>query len=814
MPPHRAAIVDPRADGPFPQMAGRLEDARLLRGRGRYVDDLPVGQQTLHAAILRSPHAHARIRGIDAGAARALEDVVAVYTGADIAAVLDPFPSIVREAPAYRAVTIDRVRYVGEPVAVVLARDRYAAEDGAAAIVVDYEPLPVVVRPGAACAPAAPLLHEGAASNEVWRQRYRYGDPDRAFAEADRIVRVALTFPKYNSTPLETYGVVAEYLPERDGYCIHGNFQGPFSLMPVMARALRVPENRLRVIVPQDVGGSFGIKAMIYPYMALMAACARLSGRPVKWIEDRMEHLLASASGTDRESELEAAVTDDGRIHAIRMTIRENVGAYLRAPEPSCVMRSLTTFCGPYRIAHGEIDARCVLTNTLPTGLNRGYGGQQYIFSLERLVDRVAAELGLDRLAVRRRNFLKRDEFPHTTTTGSRYDSGDYDGCLDKLLGMLGEEDWVGERERLRRAGRLAGIGYATAVHSAASNIGYVTLALPPDDRRRANYNRKSGSNDFAQVALDPSGRIRVQIGTASAGQGHATTAAQIAAGALGLRIADVDVIDSIDTEVTPWTITTGTYASRFSVVVTAAVRRAALKLNEHLRAVAAHLLDADPETLELADGLVRQRGGNRSISLRQIAGAVQWNRGDFPDGFDIQLQVSESYSARNLASPDAENRVNAAVTYGFMADAALVEIDPKTCLPRVLRYAAVHDVGRAINPQLIRGQIAGGIAHGIGGALFEHCEYDESGQMLAATFMDYLCPTAAEAPRLSIAHHDSPSPFSELGSKGVGENCAMSAPAAIASAVEDALHATRATIDTLPVIPTAIWRHVYGAAS
>ncbi len=797
---------------PFPQMAGRLEDARLLRGRGRYVDDLPVSPRTLHAAILRSPHAHAIIKGIDIAAALTVKDVIAVYTGAEIAEVLDPFPSIVREAPPYRAVTIDKARYVGEPIAVVLARDRYAAEDGLARIDVVYEPLKAVVRPGAACCDDAPRLHEALGSNVVWRQQYCYGDPHRAFAQADRIVRVALTFPKYNSTPLETYGVVAEYLPERASYTVHSNFQGPFSLMPVMARALRVSESRLRVVVPQDIGGSFGNKAMIYPYMALMAACAKLSGRPVKWIEDRMEHLTASASGTDRDFELEAAVTHEGRIEAIRMVIRENVGAYLRAPEPSCIMRSLTTFSGPYRIAHGEIDACCVLTNKLPTGLNRGYGGQQYIFSLERLVDRVADELDIDRVELRRRNFIRCEEFPYKTTTGSRYDSGDYAGCLDKALGVLEQEGWLAERDRLRKTGRLVGIGFATAVHSAASNIGYVTLALPPDDRRRAKYNPKSGSNDHAHIALDPSGRIRLQIATAGAGQGHATTAAQIAARELGVRIEDVDVIDAIDTDVTPWTITTGTYASRFSVVATAAVQCAAVKLGAHLRQIAAHLLGSELDSLELADGLVRMPGTNRSISLRQLAGAVQWNRGDFPDGLDVQIQVSESYGAPNLASPDLENRVNAAVTYGFMADAVMVEIDPGTCVPRVLRYAAVHDVGEPINPQLIRGQVAGGIIHGIGGALYEHCDYDEGGQMLTASFMDYLCPTAAEAPRMSIDHHNSPSPFSLLGSKGVGENCAMSAPAAIASAIEDALREHNVSVVTLPITPVAIWAQLHGA--
>jgi len=799
-------------DRPFPQMAGRIEDARLLSGRGRYIDDVAVGVSTLHAAILRSPHAHARIRNIDLDGARATASVVAAYDGRDIAAVLDPFPNIVRAAPAYRAVAIDKVRYVGEPVAVVLARDRYAAEDGLAAIKLDYEPLAAVVDPDAACADGAPLLHEELGSNVVWRQHYRYGDPDRAFAAADRVVRIAVSFPKYNSTPLETFGVIAEHLPQTDGYVVTSNFQGPFSLMPVMARALRVPENRLRVVVPQDIGGSFGIKAMIYPYMALMAACARLSGRPVKWIEDRMEHLLGSASGTDRKSVLEAAVTSGGRIHAIRMRMIENVGAYLRAPEPSCIMRSLTTFCGPYRIESGEIDACCVLTNKLPTGLNRGYGGQQYIFSLERLVDGVARELGLDRIEVRRRNFLKSEEFPYRATTGSHYDSGDYDGCLDRALDITRREDWAAELARLRAQGRLAGIGIATAVHSAASNIGYVTLALPPEDRRRAGYNPKSGTNDFAHMALDPSGRIRVQIGTAGAGQGHGTTAAQIAARALGVRIEDVDVIDAIDTAATAWTITSGTYASRFSVVVAAAVHRAAVALGGRLRAVAAHLLETDPENLELADGLVRVKGANRSLSLRQIAGAVQWNRGDFPDGADIQLDVSESYAAPNLASPDADNRVNAAVTYGFMADLALVEIDPKTFIPRVLRYAAVHDVGRPINPQLIRGQVAGGIVHGMAGALYEHCDYDDSGQMLTASFMDYLCPTAVEAPRMTIDHHGTPSPFSALGTKGAGENSAMSAPAVIASAIDDALRDHGVAIDALPITPASIWKRLNGA--
>ncbi len=798
-----------RADRPFPQINGRLEDARLLRGRGRYIDDLPSTANTLHAAIVRSPHAHARIGKIKTDAAMAVDGVAAVYSGADLAKVLDAFPSIVRSAPEYRALAIDKVRYVGEPVAVVLALDRYAAEDGTSAVDVSYEPLPAVVDVEAACQADAPLLHEQMNSNVVWNSRFRYGDPDNAFADADRVVGLTLKFPKYNSTPLETYGVIGEFLPETGGYIIHANFQGPFSLMPVMARALRVSESRIRLIVPQDIGGSFGVKAMIYPYMGLVAACARLSGQPVRWIEDRAEHLLASASGTDRKSRIEAAISNDGHIHAIRMTILENVGAYLRAPEPSCVMRSLTTFSGPYKIENGDIEASCVLTNKLPTGLNRGYGGQQYMFSLERLLDRVARETGIDRIEVRRRNFLKTSDFPYRTTTGSYYDSGDYDACVDEALQLAKNGDWEGERARLRGEGRLVGIGVATAVHSAASNIGYVTLALPPSERAKPAYNAKSGTSDFAQISLDPSGRVRVQIGTAGAGQGHATTVAQIVAREFGLGVRDVDVVDRIDTDVTPWTITSGTYASRFSVVVGGAVERAASRLAANLCVIAGHLLDAATDTVEIADGMFRVKNGNRSLSLRQLAGALQWNRGDLPPDVDAQLHVSESYTAPNLGSPNDENKVNAAVTYGLMADLALVEIDPLTFIPRVLKYVAVHDVGRAINPQLIRGQIAGGIVHGIGGALYEHIDYDNEGQMLSASLMDYLCPTAVEAPLMSISHHDEPSPFSVLGTKGCGENSAMSAPAAVASAVDDALAAYGIAVDELPLTPAAIWRLV-----
>lgn len=791
-----------------PPLATRIEDARLLRGRGRYIDDLPTPVRTVHAAIVRSPVAHARIIKVDTAAAMSRRGVIAIYDGKVLAEALAPLPNIVKNAPDYRPLAVDRVRFVGESVAVVLAEDRYIAEDAAALVAVEYDSLPAVVDPVKAVEPGAPLLHEALGTNIAWSRKYRYGDPEAAFAAADCVVSLTLDFPKYNSTPLETYGIVAEYRLETGQYVVHANFQGPFSLIAVMARALRVPEHQLRVIVPEDIGGSFGNKAMIYPYMVLMAACAKLAGLPVKWIEDRSEHLLGSASGTDRHTVVDAAVRNDGRILALRLRMLENVGAYLRAPEPSCVMRSLTTFSGPYRIEHGDIDVACVMTNKLPTGLNRGYGGQQHVFTLERIVDRVAQVLALDPAEIRFRNFIPAAEFPFRTTTGSLYDSGDYRASLIKALDLAKYEAFKAERDQLRRDGRLVGIGIATIIHSAASNIGYVTLSLEAEARAHPNYQAKSGTNDFAELNLDSSGRVRVRIGTACTGQGHATTVTQIVAARLGISPASVDVIDQIDTGTSPWSITSGTYASRFTIAVGGAVASAADKLKAQILTIAGELLEVSPTELDIIDGEIQRRApSNIRLSLRRVAGAAHWNRGAFTDPSKVQLAVSESYGAPNLGPPDLQDRVNAAASYGFMADLALVEVDAKTCVPRVLKYVAVHDVGNALNPKLIRGQIAGGIVHGVGGALYEHCDYDEHGQMLNASFMEYLCPTAVEAPEMIIDHCDVPSPFTVMGVKGCGENSAMSAPAAVAAAIEDALQPYGAQVTALPLTPAAIWR-------
>lgn len=792
--------------------ASRIEDPRLVTGAGRYLANQPLPAGCLHAVLIRSEAPSGRITMIDADAALAVDGVIAVLDAGDLSEVLGPFPNIVQRAPDYLPLADELVRYVGEPVAVVLGRTASAALDGANEVVVEIEPLPVVAGPNQALHPTAHRVHDSLADNVVWERAYRYGDPDAAFRAADRVVRVSVTFPRYNSTPLETFAVVARWSHIDERYDIDATFQGPFSLMGVLARGLRVREDQVRLRVPEDVGGSFGIKAMVYPYVALIAACARVVGRPVAWFEQRSEHLVGSASGTERLTDVEVAVMNDGEVLAIRTDIVEDVGAYLRAPEPSCVMRSLTLFSGPYRIEHGETHARLVLTNRLPTGLNRGYGGQQHSFTLERVMDAVARELQMDPVELRRRNLLRRDELPHTTAAGTLYDSGDYLGCLDLALERSGYADIRALQASAcdDPAATLIGVGVVTAIHSAAANIGYVTLALTPEQRAAPGYRHKSGARDTAEVALLPSGRVRVRIATAGAGQGHATTAAQIAAGVLGVPVHEIDTVDVLDTADALWGVTSGSYSSRFSVVVGGAVARAATQLRERLIEVGAALLEADVGDLEIADGRVVPRDApQRALSLRTIAGAAQWDQSAFGVDGASELACTASYSPPNLGPPDSDDRINAAATYGFMADVAVVEIDQETGKIRVRKYVAVHDVGRALNPVLIEGQIAGGILHGVAGALFEHVGYDDEGYPTNSSLMTYLCPAASEGWDMDISHHDEPSPFNDLGVKGCGENSAMSAPAAIAAAVEDALRPFGVLIDHLPLAPEQIWKAI-----
>ena len=504
----------------------------------------------------------------------------------------------------YFAGATDRVRFVGEPVAVVVAADRYLAEDAAELVDVDYEELPAVTDTRAALAGDAPRLHPEAESNVATDRTFSFGPVEAAFAAADHVVSGDYSFPRYSSMPLECYCVVANWTETAEGPAVEAwaNFHGPFSMIPVLAGSLGVPAARLRLHVPADIGGSFGIKAGIYPYVTLMALASKHAGRPVRWTEDRLEHLVASSAGADRLMRFEAAVTADGTVTALRADLVDNVGAYLRPPEPSTLYRCFGNITGAYRIPAVRIRARAVVTNKTPTGLNRGFGGQQLYFGLERLMDKVAAVTGLDPAEARRRNFVGR-EFPYRTPTGGVYDSGDYRQAFDLALKNADYDALRAEQDAARARGEYFGIGLAAVVDPSATNIGYVGLATPaPAGRGRG----KSGSTELVRISVDPGGIVSVLLGTVPQGQGHATVARQVVADRLGLPPEQVRPVVEMDTATTPWTITSGSYSSRFAPLLTSALAEAADQIAATIRIAGAVLLEADPAELELAGGLVR----------------------------------------------------------------------------------------------------------------------------------------------------------------------------------------------------------------
>src|SRR5438309_246001 len=787
----------------------RVEDFRLLTGRGTFIDDHPPVGNIHHAAIVRSRYAHARIVGYDVTRARAAEGVVAVITGEHVARETRPFAVGVTTPVHYYCAATDTARFVGEPVAVVVARDRYLAEDAAELVEVEYEPLPAVIDPEKALEPDAPVLHDKVGTNLAGHRRLVYGDPERAFREAEVVLRERFRFPKYGSTPIETYGIIARW--ELDGVCtVWSNFVGPFIMHPLTARVLGLAENKLRFIVPPDIGGSFGIKTSIYPYIALIALASKHAGVPVKWIEDRREHLLASSSGTDRVAYREVAAKKDGTILGMRFKWLDNVGGYIRSPEPGCSFRPTGNFVGPYRFQNLEVDASVVMTNKSLTGPNRGYACGHLYFETERMMDLLAERLALDPVEVRRRNLIQPGQFPYRSPTGGLYDSGDYPAALDKALELAGYQALRAEQARARAAGRCFGIGVALAVDPSVSNMGYVATALDPQLRAKPEYLPKSGAVDAATIRVDPLGRVTAVLATTPQGQGHQTVVSQIVADELGLTPEDVTVVDELDSSTRFWSISSGTYSSRFGSVGTSAAALAARKLKAKLIEYAAHLMERPAAELVFRDGAVRARvGPGPSYSVKDLAGRAHWNTQSLPEGMEPGLQATAVFGFTGSDAVDENDCVNSSNTYGFIAEVMAVEVDPETAAIKILRYASVHDAGTIINPMIAEGQIYGGALHGLGGALFEELQYDDDGQCLTGSFMDYLVPTASEAPVIDIAHVVSPSPLTPLGSKGLGESSSMTAPAVIANAVSDALAPLGIRITELPMTPTKLWKTI-----
>jgi 2-furoyl-CoA dehydrogenase large subunit len=802
------ATAEKRTDGKWiGRSMRRVEDPRLLTGGGTFVDDLKMGHLH-HLAILRSPYPHARILRIDTSAAAKLPGVRVVVTGPEVVASTQPFSLGVPAPLQYYCMAGEKVRFVGEPVAAVVATSRYVAEDALDLVRVDYEPLPATVDPERSMDRDAPVLHEQVGDNAALHRIMTYGDPEAAFREADLVVSEKFRFPKYGSTPIETYAVIGQYDAGTGMLTIWSNFMGPFIMHPITARALRIPENKLRFIVPPDIGGSFGIKSSIYPYLAVVGAAAmRAGGVPVKWIEDRREHLMASSSGTDRVAVRELALKKDGTITGVRARIWENVGAYMRTPEPACTFRPIGNFLGGYHIRNLAIDAYNVTTNKSLTGPNRGYGCQQIYFELERAIDLAAEKLKLDPAEIRLKNLIPPDTMPYTSATGGIYDSGDYPKAFRMALEMAGYEDLRRRQAAARAEGRLFGIGLATAVDPSVSNMGYVTVAIETAARKKPEYLPKSGAGDNCTIRLDPFGKIAVTMATTPQGQGHQTAVTQIVAEVLDIDPNDVTVTDEFDTATRTWSISSGTYSSRFASVATSAAAQAAQKLRARLCAIGAHLLEVTPDKVELRGGrVVRKDNPEKQVSIGRIAGVAHWNPTQLPAGSPIGVEETAVFSFPKAQPPDEQDRVNSSNTYGFIAEVVAVEVDPDTADVKLLKYVTVHDAGTVINPMVVEGQIYGGAAHGIGGALYEELAYNEEGQFLAATFMDYLVPAAPEMPVLDIGHVISPSPITILGSKGCGESSTMTAPAAIGNAVADALRPLGVNVTELPLTPDRVF--------
>lgn len=771
--------------GQFGRSVPRVEDDALLRGAGRYVDDLDAGDHCYQAAFLRSDQAHADIVSVDTRLAGQAPGVLAVLEGRQLSIDVGPMvfdiarmvPDSLRRSADVEtrvhpmpALPADRVTYVGQPYVMVVARTRYQAEDALELVEAVLDPRPAVIDPAEALASADVLVEPRWTDNVALRCDVAKGDTAAAFAAADVVVSETFRSHRYIASPIETRGVLAS-APAADGsQTVWSSTQVPHQLRDFLTGALGRAPGSLQVVAP-DVGGGFGVKGSLYPEELLVTYAAARFGVPVKWIEDRAEHFAATTHGREQTHRIELAADAEGRVLAVRDAILHNCGAYhtLGLVVP---YNSITHLLGPYDIGSAEISVRAVLTNTGVVAPYRGAGRPEAVFAMERAMDRLARALRLDPVEVRRRNLISPESMPYATGlvyrdgTDQVYDSGDYPALLDKAVELTDEAGWravpgnpSGADERYR-----IGIGYAAYVEGTGV-----------------------GPFEAAEVELADAGKIIIRTGSASQGQGHRTTFAQIAADTLGVRLEDVEVVGG-DTR--SLAAGFGTIASRSIVVGGNATRAAGLSLRRRILDVAADVLEAAAADLDLADSVVVVKGDpDVGLTLADLAGALSPYNPARPPGVPVSLRESAIYRP-------------GPVTYAAGVHAAVVRVDTVTGKVELLRYSIAHDCGRTVNPMIAEGQILGGVMQGIGGALHEELTYDEDGQLVTSSFLDYLLPTADAAPEFRIAHVDAASPLNPLGIKGLGEGGAIGPPAAIANAVEDALRGYGAVVRATPLTP------------
>jgi 2-furoyl-CoA dehydrogenase large subunit len=702
-------------------------------------------------------------------------------TGDEVATLTQPFIQI-QLPPADQlkdySMAVGKARYVGEPVVAIVAESRYAAEDALEAIDVEYEPLPAVVNAEEAMKPGAPLLHENIGTNVVCHVEYDYGDVDGAFKRADKIVKAKLHYHRFSSTPLENNAVIGQYDPALEMFTIISNNQMPMFCIPWICGAMQVPADRMRLITP-DIGGGFGVKIINFPYMVLMALLARKTGRPVKWVEERREHLQASSHGNERFFYVEAAVKKDGTILGLKVKTLDDTGAYPRYEPAGCVIWAQVS-PGCFRFKNLRQDVYELVTNKCPVGPNRGYSRAQHLFMLERMANIIAHELGLDPAEVRLKNYIKKTEQPYTTPSGCRYDGGDYSGALKKVMQMIDYDNWRKKQAELRKQGRYLGIGLATTLDSGTNNFAQIRIVNP--------YMPFSGQSEAAEVRMTPDGRATVKLGSIPQGQGHETTAAQIVADVMGMKYEDITVLPGFDSISHPYTLHSGTYASQFAVTGLSAVYFATKKLREKFTKIAAFQLKVSPSQVVLENSTAYPRASKKkAMPFNAIAPFAYGNEVLLPEGMEPGLFAMHVYRPP-FKLPDLKTkRGNLTLTYAYRANGAVVEVDPETGQVKILKYAIIDDCGRIMNPKILEGQLHGAAAHGVAAALYENFHYDKSGQLLTGTFMDYMAPNAQDVPHFETAHMVTLSLSSPLGTRGMGEGGGTPIPTLV-NAIEDAL--------------------------
>jgi carbon-monoxide dehydrogenase large subunit len=746
----------------------RKEDARLLAGRGRYLDDIAVPGM-LHLGLVRSPHAHARIVRIDGDGARRVEGVAAVWTLRDLPELVATVPPLVPEPRGrpyvHPVLAGDRARHAGEAVAVVVAEGAYRLADALDRVVVQYEPLPPVATPAAAMMPSAPRVHAEWTDNLAAVSAGETGKVSAGFAEADVVVEGHFAYSRVAGMPIEPRGVLAAEDAATGVLMVWSSTQVPFAVRSAVAGTLGLPEERVRVIVP-EVGGGFGVKGHVYPEDIIVPAVARRLGRPVKWVETRREHFLGSAADRDQTHDARIGLRRDGTIVALETSFTRDHGAFTTLGE-AIALNTINHLPGPYRIPHYRGSGRNVVTHRTFAAAYRGAGRPEAALVMDRLLDRAARRLGMDPAELRRRNLIRPEEMPYasglTYRDGARivYDPADYPAAFDEALRRLGYARWREEQARRRGTPRPIGIGLSAYVEGTGL-----------------------GPFEGADVRVDPGGTVFVHVGVSAQGQAHETTLAQICADQLEVPIETV-VVKGGDTQLVGYGM--GTIASRVAAVAGPAVARSAAEVARKAKVVAAALFECAPDDVALAGGRVFVKGvPDRSLSLGSVAQAAV-----------------RSLALSNAGGPGLSHCgffYPGTVTWAFGAQGVVLEVDVETCMVRLLRHVAVHDCGRPINPMVVEGQLHGGMVQGIGSGLMEELIHDEEGQLLTGTFMEYALPRADQVPGLEVGHLDFPSAINPLGIKGVGESGIIAPAAAIANAVEDALADHGVEIDRVPV--------------